>query len=136
MPNYAMPEGFDQNKIPGSRVRLTSPATNMSGRNYLVTLLKGDSGAGWIRIASPRTCKHGTTICASPEKLQGGYTCAESWQIDYSLLWHRTAGGREMLHKLGLMADKHHNPEHPARIEEARVARATARLEQIAARSS
>ena len=112
-----LPEGYDPEKIPAARYRLRKSANGtaefLSGYSYVPVVLKGETEAGKVIIKSAKRCDHGTNICASTEK-RDGMTCTESWQIDYTILWHRTAGGRKLISALGVDADKHHNPSHPA----------------------
>lgn len=112
-----LPEGYDPSKLPTAGYRLRGSvkgtADALSGYAYVPVVLKGEHTAGKILIKSFRRCDHVETICDSTHR-EHGLTCAESWQIDHSILWHRTDGGRRLLARLGLSADKYHNPDHPA----------------------
>lgn len=126
--NAPMPEGYDTAKEPIApfRLRREVRAGSLSGNGYVVALLKGDRQGGKVSIASEAHCEHGITICDQKVAPDGGLTCSESWQLDYSILWSRTKGGRELLTKLGgPKADKHQNSEHPAAIHARQVAEAT-----------
>lgn len=109
-----LPEGYDLNKEPVAPFRCKSDSLgSLSGSAYVLVLEKGEHRAGRVRIRKPQNCEHGQgSICTGGE--EGRWTCASSWQIDYSILWSRTEGGRKLLSQLGIQADKYHNPEHPA----------------------
>jgi hypothetical protein len=109
-----LPEGYDVSKEPvPPRVWYRPDGMgSLSGSTYLAVLLGDEKRAGRVLIKHPDKCDHGTTICGG--KHEDGKPCVESWQYDFSILWSRTAGGRKLLTELGITADKHQNPEHPA----------------------
>lgn len=135
-----LPPEYDLRKEPPARYRLDprpprgtrqETGQNLSGYNYVVVLMNGEHTGGRILIAKERNCDHSSTICAQtvPNE-EDGLTCSQAWQLDYSVLWSRTAGGRSLITALGAQADRHQNPNHPAAIHNRRVAEARAKSEQ------
>jgi len=64
----------------------------LSGSTYVSIRLRGEdhlgrSAIGRLLIRDPLYCAHGVTICVE---------CADSWEIDYSVYYDRTAGGRRL----------------------------------------
>lgn len=114
-----MPEEYDIEKEPVTKYRLQRPVgldgrrVDLSGTSYVVVLMKGEHRGGRVIIAKPKNCDHGETICTGGVN-DGGVSCADSWQFDYSILWSRTAGGRRLITELGIEHDKYQNPDHPA----------------------
>lgn len=135
---YRLPEGYDLNKEPRARYGLTrnDGYGPMSSRTYVLVMLDGEPTGGRVPIKDPTKCDHGTTICTGGYVEDGddGKSCVEVWQYDYSVLWSRNQGGRRMIRQLGVDADKHQNPDHPAnRYSSARVAAEEARSAALTA---
>lgn len=77
----------------------------LSGNAYVPAVERIDESNSFkLRIVSPRNCNHETTICKgeldkddnSLAYFAGARTCIESWQLDWKLLFNRTAGGRSL----------------------------------------
>ncbi|MEV6219891.1 hypothetical protein [Nocardia sp. NPDC051833] len=72
------------------------PGAKLSSNEYVPCWLRDEDqphGQLWIRPVD--RCNHGITIC--PE-------CAESWDIDYVVDYHRTLGGRALLEQMSTTA--------------------------------
>jgi hypothetical protein len=92
------------------RVKYRDKLGNLSGANYVRAELEGEPVRLPIKL-DPSRCRHGYgTICHAAE-------CIDSWQIDYTIIFETTAGGRALLvraNKDGTEHDKRKNKNHLA----------------------
>jgi hypothetical protein len=69
----------------------------LSGNSYVAAYERVNTGERpmpKIPIADVKFCDHTKTICALT-------TCVLSWELDWVLMFHRTAGGRNLAAAIG-----------------------------------
>ncbi|MFF0492906.1 hypothetical protein ACFYTQ_28090 [Nocardia sp. NPDC004068] len=62
-------------------------SAKLGGSVYVSVCDKYAKTVGRVWLRSPDTCNHGVTIC---------HQCAESWEIDYDVLYSKTQAGRKL----------------------------------------
>lgn len=77
----------------------TSGTANLSGNAYVAVRQRrpeddDNRRPSRVPLVAERNCDHVSTICATT-------SCVESWEIDWELLFRRTAGGRRLAAVIG-----------------------------------
>ncbi|WP_280373203.1 hypothetical protein [Nocardia wallacei] len=68
------------------------PGVQLTGSSYVPMICKSTGQRGRALFMEPDRCNHGITICRE---------CAESWDLDHTVQYPNTEGGRTLFSQLG-----------------------------------